>query len=359
MVATLFLLIVNLYLSNMSPKGEMLTKKPAVDITQTPLPQKKEAVNFDIPVSYQITLPSHYYQTFNNCGPATLSMALSYYGVNRSQAELGDILRPYQNKEGNNDDKSVTLPELAQEAQNSRFLSFYRPGASIDLVKKFIANKIPVIARTWLLEGDDVGHYRIITGYNDETQTIFQDDSYQGPNRTYSYKAFLSLWQPFNYEYLIIVEKEKEGLVKEILGSEIDEKKAWEKALDIALKEESENPENIYPKFNQVIAHYHLGTYEKSVQIFEQIEGRLPARMLWYQIEPIKSYQMLGNRQKVLSLTESILSKGNRAFSELYQIRGELYYSLNELEQARKEFELAIFYNQNYQDPRDWLDKLK
>src|SRR3989344_5562076 len=27
----------------------------------------------------------HIFQTFNNCGPASLSMALSYYGVNESQ----------------------------------------------------------------------------------------------------------------------------------------------------------------------------------------------------------------------------------------------------------------------------------
>ena len=41
-------------------------------------------------------------------------MALSYYGVRESQQDLGRDLRPYQNPQGNNDDKSVTLAELAE-----------------------------------------------------------------------------------------------------------------------------------------------------------------------------------------------------------------------------------------------------
>src|SRR3989344_5350984 len=47
------------------------------------------------------------FQTYNNCGPAALSMALSYYGIKASQHELGDILRPYQQAQGNNDDKTT------------------------------------------------------------------------------------------------------------------------------------------------------------------------------------------------------------------------------------------------------------
>src|SRR3989344_6952526 len=39
---------------------------------------------------------SHLFQTFNNCGPAVLSMALSYYGIDVSQQTLGKELRPHQ-----------------------------------------------------------------------------------------------------------------------------------------------------------------------------------------------------------------------------------------------------------------------
>jgi hypothetical protein len=56
----------------------------------------------------------HVFQTFNNCGPAALSMLLSYYGINISQDQLGNELRPYQNPQGDNDDKSVTVAELEE-----------------------------------------------------------------------------------------------------------------------------------------------------------------------------------------------------------------------------------------------------
>src|SRR3989344_7034816 len=38
----------------------------------------------------------HTFQSFNNCGPAALSMALSYYRINETQQKLGQDLRPYQ-----------------------------------------------------------------------------------------------------------------------------------------------------------------------------------------------------------------------------------------------------------------------
>ena len=55
------------------------TPAPSVAITQ-PGPQ---AIVAGTKISYQ---------TFNNCGPANLSMILSYYGISKSQAELADIL---------------------------------------------------------------------------------------------------------------------------------------------------------------------------------------------------------------------------------------------------------------------------
>src|SRR3989344_5205000 len=52
-----------------------------------------------------VSNPKHTYQTFNNCGPATLSMILSFYGRDVSQKELGEQMRPYQISSGDNDEK--------------------------------------------------------------------------------------------------------------------------------------------------------------------------------------------------------------------------------------------------------------
>ena len=120
-----------------------------------------------LPTSYVIPQQLHTFQTFNNCGPASLSMLLSYHGTNISQKELGDLLRPRQHPQGIEDDKSVTIPELALEAERNGFSAYHRPGGSIPLIKTLIANDTPVLVRTWLNETDNIGHYRIIRGFDD------------------------------------------------------------------------------------------------------------------------------------------------------------------------------------------------
>lgn len=306
-----------------------------------------------------LSLPKHAFQTFNNCGPATLSMVMSYYGIDKSQQELGKQLRPFQNPQGNNDDKSVTLPELAKEAENYELSSYYRPNGTIELLKLFVSNDIPVVTRTLLKAGGDIGHYRIVRGFDEDSKQIIQDDSLQGTNRRYSYDEFLTLWQPFGYEYLVLVPEEKEGLVKAILGKEQNESIAWTNSIVRHQREIGTNPQDPYPIFNQALSFYHLGQYQKAIEAFEAVEAKLPYRILWYQIEPILAYAKTGNVDRVFSLTDTILSNGNRAFSELYQIRGELYLESKNFDAAQREFELAVFYNENFEPAKKALEQLE
>ncbi|OGK23912.1 hypothetical protein A3A46_01095 [Candidatus Roizmanbacteria bacterium RIFCSPLOWO2_01_FULL_37_13] len=147
----------------------------------------------------------HVFQTFNNCGPAALSMALSYYGINVSQQELGNELRPFQNPQGDNDDKSVTLEELGEKAKDFGLIPYHRPNGNIELIKLFITYDIPFVARTLTKIEEDIGHYRTVKGYNDEIGQLIQDDSLQNKNLWFSYEDFFLLWKQFNYEYLVWV----------------------------------------------------------------------------------------------------------------------------------------------------------
>lgn len=300
----------------------------------------------------------HVFQSFNNCGPAALSMALSYYGINKSQEELGQILRPYQIPGGDNDDKSVTLEELAELSKQYNLIPYHRPNGSIEKIKMFTFYDIPVITRTWLKENEDIGHYRIVKGYNDEINQLIQDDSLQGKNLKYSYPEFLTLWEKFNYEYLVLVPHNKKEIVEAILGEDLDDKTAFKKSLAFSQNQLKENPQNIYAKFNESIAYFHLGEYENSVESFEQVENRLPFRTLWYQIEPILAYQKLKNYDRVFEITDKILNHQNRAFSELYQIRGEIYLEQGKTSDAREEFKKAIFYNRNFKKAESALANL-
>jgi tetratricopeptide (TPR) repeat protein len=273
-------------------------------------------------------------------------MALRFYGINVTQKELGDYLRPYQIPSGDNDDKSVTLDELAEKSKGYGFTPYYRPNGTPDLIKKFIANDIPVIARTWTKPNEDIGHYRIIKGYDDARQVFIQDDSLQGKNLKFTYDDFNIIWGKFNYEYLVLIPKEKINLAKDILGEDKDFKKSWTRA--------SQNSTGL----NKSVALYRIGDLKGSVAEFEKVENNLPKRALWYQIEPILAYYELGNYDRVFEITNKILEGGNRAFSELYIIRGKIYKIQGNMGAARSEFEKAVLYNKNLEEAQELLKSI-
>jgi tetratricopeptide (TPR) repeat protein len=323
--------------------------QPLITPTILPTPPATKLLSND----YQI------FQSFNNCGPASLSMALSYYNIHKTQEELGQILRPYQNPQGDNDDKSVTLDELAKEGEKYGLIAYHRPNGTIEKLKAFITLEIPVITRTWLYPNEDIGHFRVVKGYDDTTGEIIQDDSYQGHNIHYSYDTFNSMWDKFGYEYLILVPQDKQKQAEAILGNDKDEKIAWRNAISSFQGILKQDPTNIDAQFNLSVAYYNIGDYKQSVAAYEKVMDRLPVRTLWYQIEPIKAYYQLGNDQKVFDLTDTILNHDNRAFSELYILRGKIYEKNGNLTAAKSEYEKSVFYNKNLTDANNALADLE
>lgn len=302
---------------------------------------------FDIPPAKTIPGGTHAFQTFNNCGPAALSMALSHFGITETQQTLGRSLRPYQNQQGNNDDKSVTLREVATKAEEFGLRAYLRPAGNIALIEAFIAEDIPVIARTWLEPNEDIGHFRVVKGYDQSRQILIQDDSLQGKDLSYSYADFEELWAAFNYEFLVLVPTEKQATAERILGSLGSEQQAWESALGLAEEQLQVNKNDVYAAFNKSVALYYLGRYQESVEAYEQVENRLPSRMLWYQLEPVLAYYRLGDFARVNQIADRILANQNRAYSELYYLKGLIYQQQGLENEATAAFADAERYNQS------------
>ncbi len=300
------------------------------------------------PNTYEIPSRLHVFQSFNNCGPATLSMALSYEGITIDQAELGQILRPYQVPGGDNDDKSVTLNEVAKQAETYGLTTYLRPNGDIEKLKQFIANDIPVITRTWLSLDEDIGHYRIVRGYDENTKQIIQDDSLQGRNLRYSYNEFNALWKTFNYEYLVLIPENKIEIVKSILGNDLNETTGWENAKTRIENELLEDPQSTDLLFALSRIHYYLGNYDKSVNYFNQVENLVSFRALWYQLEPLLSIYETGDYTRVFQISNKILNNQNRAYSELYKLRGDMYQNQGQIDLARSEYQKAVFYNTSF-----------
>jgi len=217
---------------------------------------------------------------------------------------------------------------------------------------------MPIIARTWTKVNEDIGHYRIVKGYEETAGQIIQDDSLQNKNLRYSYDDFNSIWKKFNYEYLVLVPQDKVKIAEAILKEDVDEKTAWQKTILLSESELNLNPNDIYARFNLSVALYNVGEYQRSVEEFEKVENSLPFRTLWYQIEPILAYYELGNYDRVFEITNRVLNNYNRAFSELYLIRGDIYKNQGNLSAARSEYEKAVFYNVNLKSAQEALISL-
>ncbi len=313
------------------------THTPSSVPTSTPSP---------IPVRKQLVGGTHVFQSFNNCGPASLSMALSYTGITVNQQVLGQQLRPFQNSQGDNDDKSVTLQELAALATDEYgLIAYHRPAGSKELLQTFIAHGIPVVTRTWLEPGEDIGHYRVVVGYDQSRDVLIQDDSLQGKNLEYTTQDFLNLWQAFNYEFLVLVHPEQQGTAEHLLGGLLDEEHAWEAARNLAQEQILLDSNNVYARFNAAVALYQLGRYKESVEMFESVQNQLPRRMLWYQIDPLLAYYQIQDFDTVLHMTEQILNNQNRAFSELHVLRGLIFERRGFSDSASEAFSLAQRYN--------------
>lgn len=321
------------------------TSNPLSVLLQSPTPVSNQIVLPATPFIKNLGSKTHIFQSFNNCGPASLSMALSHYGITATQLELGLALRPYQQAQGDNDDKSVTLSELAAKAKEYGFEVYHRPAGNFKVLENLIAQDLPVITRTWLKPGEDIGHYRVVTGYDQDKKQLIQDDSLQGKQLSYSYDEFDQLWQAFNYEFLVLVPKEKVETVEKILDEINTQAQAWQTALMLAEQQLENDQSNIYAQFNKSVALYHLGQHEESIDAYEKVATKLPSRMLWYQIEPIMAYYKVGNFDKVIMVADQILNHDNRAYSELYQLKGLIYEEQGNKELAKENFDKATIYN--------------
>ena len=181
--------------------AERGAQKGAAAPTQTSDTGEREE---DISSRHVIDGLTHAWQTFNNCSSVALMAALSHWDVRDSQEAIAEATRPWNNARGDNDDKSVTLYELADYAEAKyALLTYVRPDGDIELLKEFVANDIPVVTRTLMYPKDDIVHYRVIRGYDDEAGVLIESDGINGPNFSLPYGEWLHLWKNFNYSYLI------------------------------------------------------------------------------------------------------------------------------------------------------------
>ena len=318
----------------------------------TPIPLLKEKVDVKQP-GKKVVLPGATWvpQSFNNCGPATVSMVLQYFGHTVSQEETRAHLR------NSPDDSNVFTYEIKDYLESEYAISsklLYN--GDVETLKTLLANGVYIVIEDYLHPDDKIGHFTILKGYDDEKGVFISDDSYIGTDTEYPYEAFdQKQWKPFNREYLPVYTKDKEKVVKAIVGDDWEEKTMYAGAVATAQKEIKNDENDMYAWFNLGTSYFGLGEYDKAKQAFEKSQSLgWPKLMLWYQIQPVQTYNKLGEYDKALELAGQGLGS-NDSFAELHLERATSYKGLGEAEKARAEAEKALFFDPELQKAKDFL----
>ncbi|MCL4294323.1 MAG: C39 family peptidase [Anaerolineae bacterium] len=298
------------------------------------------------PIAPQVKLTgvTHQWQTWNNCGPATITMNLSYYGRTETQVEAAQFLKP------NQEDKNVSPDELAAYARSLGFEAVVRVGGDLDLLKSFLSNDLPVIVEFWTNPEDNggMGHYRLFTGYDEAGGYFIAEDSLNGSGIQVPMAEFDAYWQVFNRTYVLAYPSDQTALVHTIVGSAMIDQTMFERALLTAQTEAKNTPGSPYAWFNLGTNYARLGQKELAAGAFDEARRiGLPYRMLWYQFDIFETYLAVGRSQDVIDLSSAIL-QATGGLEELYYYRGLARQALGQVEAAAEDFRAALDYNPNF-----------
>ena len=314
-----------------------------------------------LPPSARIFGLLHQQQTWNNCGPATITMALSYYGWRRDQAFAAERLKP------NREDKNVSPHELAAfvEAETS-VKAIARMGGTIELLKRLVANEFPVVIETGaMFEAYDwIGHYRALVAYDDAYDVFYFFDSFLGVGASaegvsISYADVDRDWQAFNRSFIVVYEPRREALLQELLDELWHEEDAAASAFERAQLEARREPQNAFAWFNMGTSLVALGRYQEAAIAFDQANrtGKLPWRMHWYQYGAFEAYFQLERYDEVMSLVR-INQNNARELEETYYWQGMVRAAQGDRQGAAASYRRALAYNPRFELARQALANL-
>jgi len=297
----------------------------------------------------------HEHQGWNNCGPTTLAMALSYWGRNETQYDVAPALKP------DPEDKNVSPWEMEAYTRGLGLGAIVRVGGTLDRLKSLVRAGFPVIVETWYVRDarDQLGHYRLIVGYDDDAQQFITYDSLHGPDVTIGYRELDELWRVFDRVYLVVYAPEQWEPLATVLGPDLDDAAMYERALETARVEAGLSPETCvayadcadwvtFSWFSAGSSLTSLGRHAEAAAAYDQARQLgLHYRMLWYQFGPYESYQATGRYDDVIALADATLATTNN-LEESYYWRGMARLAQGDAEGARGDFNAALRYHENW-----------
>ena len=306
---------------------------------------------------------THIWQTWNNCGPATLAMTLSYYGKKVGQQEVGAYLRP------DRDDKNVSLEEMAAYARSQGLSATVRAHGDADRLRRLISAGVPVLIETWheTKPNDGMGHYRLLVGFDDTVGEWIAYDSFDARDlvkgQPYSgirlpYAETDRLWSVFNRQYLVIYDAVRAAAVERLLSEDRDPTAMLARFLAQTQAVVQAQPNDPYTWFNLGSDLVALERFKEAAQAYDRARRiGLPWRMLWYQFGPFRAYYETGRQDEVIALANATIATAKQA-EEAFYWRGLAEKAKGDANAARVSWQRALELNPHYADAAAALTSL-
>jgi len=329
----------------------------------TPLPSptsSPSATPIPIPPSARISGVAFQFQDWNNCGPATLAMALSYFGLDVTQQDTARVMKPSP------EDRNVSPLEMANYVNgHSEFRAVTRANGTLDIIRRLLAFGHPVVVEVGIDPPGDYawmgwyGHYLLVVAYDDAAEQFWVYDSWFGTSevpgenatvegRVLSYEELDDRWLQFNRSYVTLFRPEEAAQVAELIGPDMQDGVMWQTAFQRVQQELRANTANAFLWFNLGTIHNALGEYDKAAAAYDQARAiGLPWRMLWYQFGPFEAYYQMGRYDDVILLADVTL-QDRPYFEESFYYKGLALAASGQLPEARDNLEQAIAFNPGF-----------
>jgi tetratricopeptide (TPR) repeat protein len=373
--------IVNAKLTALAPT---LTPTPLVSTptqvgpTSTPQPSPTSTLS-PTPIPDAVSLAGVKYEDqhnrYNFCGPANLSMALTFWGWDGNRDTVGEYVKT------NKDDKNVMpyeLQDFVRTQTEDRYGALIRYGGDIDLLKKLVAGGFPVVTEkgyyTYDLTGRYgwLGHYQFVTGYDDAKGVLIVQDTYipKGENHEFPFAEFNDGWRSFDNLFMVVYPLEREGELLKLLGEYADPDWSSRHALEVATNETSTLTavDQYFAAFNTGTSHVNLKEYVDAAYAYDyafQLYSNLPDddlrpyRMLWYQTGPYFAYYYSGRYQDVIDLANVTFDTvGDDVLEETWYWRGMGELALGQTDAAIADFQESVRLHPDFAPGLSQLEQL-
>ena len=336
--------------------------------TSTPQPTAT-ATPTSTPIPASVKLAGVKYESQHNrnnyCGPANLSMALTYWGWTGNRDTVGEYVKT------NTDDKNVMPYELQDFVTNQTdYYALIRYGGDIDLIKKLVAAGFPVVTEKGYFTYDMagrygwLGHYQFVTGYDEAKGVLIVQDTYidKGENHEFKYEDFIKGWRSFDYLFMVVYPIDKQAQLFSLLGNYNDVDWSSRHALDVATQEVStlSGVDQYFAAYNVGTSHVNLKEYVDAAFAYDyafQLYAGLPKddlrpyRMLWYQTGPYFAYYYSGRYQDTIDLADATFKTvSTPVLEESWYWRGMGKLALGDTQGAIDDFNESVRLHPNF-DP--------